>query len=164
LSDFPFSIGYGWGFPETSINLDGAMQSIWLRPINFINKVARFFHLIPEQPESIQMISDMIYRLLPTIDISEMIEEINRIQDKIEIPNPIILEELPPMVYCIDYNVTTVVAGDYLSYWIMDAPYQGLLMNAYYSPEVKNFIKFSVNPQPFIPFLQSIEIELTNHS
>ena len=145
--DFPLSVGKAWGISETVITLDGEIQSIWLRPLNFIHKIARLLNLIPEE---FMDISDMINDLLPVIDIGDALE-ILRGSNSIEIP------ETPPLFYCASYETINVPAGSYDAYKIvfpMDTGYYC------YAPEAKNIVKIEGNVQQLIPYIENISMEL----
>ena len=145
--DFPLSVENFWGIPETVITVDGKIQSIWLRPLNIIHKIARLLNLIPEE---FMDISNIINDLLPVIDIGDTLE-ILKGSNSIEIP------ETPTLFYCESYETINVPAGSYDAYKIIFPMDMGYYC---YAPEAKNIVKIEGNVQQLIPYIENISMEL----
>jgi len=145
--DFPLSVENFWGIPETVITVDGKIQSIWLRPLNIIHKIARLLNLIPEE---FMDISNIINDLLPVIDIGDALE-ILKGSNSIEIP------ETPTLFYCESYETINVPAGSYDAYKIIFPMDMGYYC---YAPEAKNIVKIEGNVQQLIPYIENISMEL----
>ena len=145
--DFPLSVENFWGIPETVITVDGKIQSIWLRPLNIIHKIARLLNLIPEE---FMDISNIINDLLPVIDIGDTLE-ILKGSNSIEIP------ETPTFFYCESYETINVPAGSYDAYKIIFPMDMGYYC---YAPEAKNIVKIEGNVQQLIPYIENISMEL----
>jgi len=127
ILDFPLNTEKSWGFPPTSISLDGTIKSPYLRLFNVMHGLARIFNLIPDE---LKEISDITTELLPVIDIGKTLELLG-------VPNPLDVPEIPPIFSCSNQETIDVGAGTFDAYNISVI---GGLGNMYYAPEVGTFI------------------------
>ena len=147
LLDFPINTDSEWGLPAGNITIDGTVNSIWLRILNIVNKLAKIIGMEFIPPE--------LEQFLPVIDLSEVLESFG-FPSTMEIPE---LEESfrkAPFI-CSDQKTISVEAGTFDSYKITVLSGMG---DIYYSPEVKNIVKITGYIGNFIPYLEDIDIEL----
>ena len=151
LLDFPINTDSEWGLPAGNITIDGTVNSIWLRILNIVNKLAKIIGMEFIPPE--------LEQFLPVIDLSEVLESFG-FPSTMEIPE---LEESfrkAPFI-CSDQKTISVEAGTFDSYKITVLSGMG---DIYYSPEVKNIVKITGYIGNFIPYLEDIDIELVSVS
>jgi len=165
IIEFPLAIGKFWGFPATNFSLGGTIESPWLKFANFLNNIARIPGVIPllavilnTDPYLLENISDILYDILPVIDIDYVLNKYVETGNVFEIP------EVPPLLLCIGKDNITVPAGEdpFEAYNI--SLMGSNIGNIYYSPEVGNIIKIVGNFKDVLPFVSDINAELVAYS
>ena len=162
LLDFPLNTSKMWGLPATNITLSGKIESPWLNFVNVLNNILRIpivtqvvAAITEMDPEKIKQASDILYDILPVINIDYVITKYLNISNTFEIP------EIPaPILYCNKTVEVSTEAGDFVAYEISIL---GELGKIYYAPELKNIIKISGELGDILPFLTNIEMELTDY-
>jgi len=151
LLDFPLSTDSEWGLPAGNITIDGTVESVWLRILNIVNKIAKIIgkDFIPPELE----------QFLPVIDLSEVLESYD-FPTTMEIPEVTKSFRKAPFI-CSDQKTISVEAGTFDAYKITALSGMG---DIYYSPEVKNIVKITGYLGNFIPYLEDIDIELVSVS
>jgi hypothetical protein len=151
---FPIAIGNYWNIKSTVLSIDGFIKSPWLRVINIVHNILRFFNFIPG---TYMDLSDKIAGVLPVIKIKETLSAFN-------ISNLFFINESdgPPRFICIDFEQITV-QGDILEcYNITIAD----VASIYYSAEIGNIAKFYIygNLLYAFPDLQHYFSDISNIS
>ncbi len=142
--DFPINADETWGLPQINVTIDGEIRSIWLRLANVANKILSLFGMGFIPPELAQF--------LPIVDISEVLNAFN-ISDKMPLP------KVPDIFESSSQKSITVEAGTYDAY---DISILDGIGNMYYSPEVGMILKMTGNFNDMFPFMQDINIELSD--
>ena len=147
LIDFPIDGESYWGIPAFTITIDGTAESIYLRILHFINRLAGIIGLDFIPPE--------IQQFLPVIEISDILDFVG-IANEIEIPE---LEETlrKPTFECKGMKSVNVPAGTFSSYEISLG---GGLGDMYYSPDKENIVKIEGYLGEFIPVANNLNLEL----
>jgi len=151
ILEFPINTDSEWGLPAGNVTIDGTVNSIWLRILNIINKLAKIIGMEFIPPE--------LEQFLPVIDLSEVLESFG-VPSTMEIPE---IEESfrkAPFI-CSDQKTISVEAGTFDAYKITVLSGIG---DMYYSPEVKNIVKITGYIGNFIPYVEDIDIELVSVS
>ena len=160
ILDFPLNTSKAWGLPATNISIAGTIKSPWLNLVHLLNTILRIPGIMEivaaftgTDPLEIQYISDILFDILPIIDIEYVLNEYLPIGNVFEIP------EIPPMLYCNSTENITVKAGNFSAYKInlMGADDLGYI---YYAPSAKNIIKITGKLGDFLPFVTDINMEL----
>lgn len=161
--DFPFNTSKAWGLPATNISITGTIKSPWLNLVHFINNILRIPGIMEivagftgSDLADMQNISDILYDILPIINIEYVLNEYLPIGNIFEIP-----EIPPPMLFCNATENITTEAGTFEAYKISIL---GVLGKMYYAPGIKNIIKISGQLGDLFPFLKDINMELTKTS
>jgi len=132
-----------WWIKESNISIGGEIDSPFLRIINFVHKIVRFFNIIPEQYTNL---SNLINDILPVIDIGQTM-------DLLIGKNYYVIDERPDMIIlCVNNEIIDVHDKSYDCYNIT-------LMgigNIYYSSEVGNIIKITFKGEKLIEIFQNI--------
>jgi len=165
IIEFPLNTSKCWGLPYTNFSLGGTIESPWLKIANILNNIARIPGVIPllatllkTDPELLENISDVLYDILPVIDIEYLLNTYVGTGNTFEIP------EVPPILCCFGMDNVTVPARE--------EPFEAfnisLLMsglgNMYYSSEVGNIIKIVGNFEEVLPFISNINAELISYN
>jgi len=145
--DFPIEIGNIWGITETTLSVNGKIESICLRPINFIHHLARFLNLIPSE---FMETSDLLNDILPDLDIGQILMLLQN-------TNTFDIPETSSVFLCTSYEPVNVPAGVFASYKIQ-LPVNSTTL--YYSPEIGNIVCIEGNIQQFLPYVENISMEL----
>ena len=140
---FPLEDGKTWGFEPNviTVSIGGTVDSIWLRILNFINKI---IPIIPEQ----------FAQFLPVVDIAEVLESFG-IPSEIEIPFPLGMDHYKS-TYFFKVNGDKNVG----SYSCKDISILDDNAHFYYSPDAKNMVKMVAHLSDYIPILEDINLEL----
>jgi hypothetical protein len=146
IIDFPLNIEKNWTLPSIIFSIDGQIRSIWLNFFNFFIRIFRIF--------GIDIIPPEIARLLPRIDIGNLIIALNG--DNIIHINSSIWQE-SPLIGIDTYDNITVPAGTFKAYDIILPIGLG---NLYYSPEIGNIVKMTIEP---INAVINMELKETNY-
>jgi hypothetical protein len=109
LMDFPLSVEKMWGLPYMNITVDGEINSVWLRLLNFCYRLLAFFDIDIFPPE--------IEHVLPSIDISEILHMV------LGISNPLTIPRIDFFFYCLRTENIDVPAGSFISYNITNLVY-----------------------------------------
>jgi len=151
LIQYPFEVGDGWPLQESTLTIDGTIESPYFRLLMIVNRVARLFGM--------EIIPQEIAQYLPIIDLSEMLTDFG-------IPNEMTLSELDefwdekPFVCKSEENVN-VDAGSFTTSNINFFFGSGEL---FYAPEVQNMVKIRANLNRFIPIMDDISLDLIDYS
>ena len=148
LIDFPLNTGNIWSFEENmvTVSIGGSVESVWLRILNFINKI------IPVVPE-------YLAKYLPSVDIAEVLADFG-IQTEYEIEIP---DNLPT-----DYAHASILEGK--GQETINVPagnYNAALISVleenvkmYFSEDAKNIVKISSPISDYIPIFEDLQLEL----
>jgi hypothetical protein len=147
LIEFPIDGDSYWGVPAFTITIDGTAESIYLRILHFINKLAGIIGLEFIPPE--------LQGFFPVIEISDILDFLG-IENTIEIPET---EETlrKPTFECKGLKSINIPAGTFNSYVISIA---GGLGDMYYSAEKENIVKIEGYLGEFIPVADNLNLEL----
>lgn len=167
IIDFPLNVSNIWGIPGTNVSLDGTIKSPWLYFINLIHNIARrpipwlivvfIANTLGIDEQTVKTISDMIYDILPIINISYVL------QQYLEIGNYFEILEIPTIFIC---NGTENITIDGKTYNTYNISIIGGIGNIYYAPDAGNIVKISGYFKNIIPFISDLNIELmeTNYT
>jgi hypothetical protein len=144
LLDFPLNTSKVWNLAYTNCSVDGSIQSIWFKIINFINIIADLL--------SIELLPPELSDLLPVLDIGDLLVLIYG-TNVFEIP------EVPFAFACSSMDNITVEAGTYSAYNISIV---GGLAQCYYAPEVGNVAKLYGDFTELLPYIQELNMELVD--
>jgi hypothetical protein len=151
---FPIAIGNYWNIKSTILSIDGFIKSPWLRVINLVHNILRFFNYIPDP---YMELSDKIADILPVIKIKETLSAFN-------ISNHFFINESdgPPRFICIGYEQIIVEGDIFECYNITIAD----IASIYYSAEIGNIAKFYIygNLLSAYPDLQYYFSDISNIS
>ena len=158
LISFPIAIGNYWDIKSTILSVDGFIKSPWLRILNIVHNILRFFNFIPE---TYIEYSDILADILPVIKIKETLSAFN-------MSNYFFIEEFdgPSRFACFDYGQITV-QGDILECYNITIANIACI---YYSAEIGNIAKFYIygdllsaypDLQYYFSSISNINIELT---
>ena len=144
---FPLADGNTWGFETNviTVSIGGSVDSIWLRILNFINKI---IPIIPEQ----------FAQFLPVVDIAEVLESFG-IPSEMEIPFPLNMDHYKSTVFFKvngDKSVNTG-AGNFNC---KDISILDDNAHFYYCPDAQNMVKMVAHLSDYIPILEDINLEL----
>lgn len=151
IINFPINTDKTWGIPSVNVTVDGDIKSIWFRIIKVVNTFARLF--------GIQLIPPEYARLLPVIDIPELLNLFN-ISNKIQIPkiwDPL-YHDIHPFK-CASKTSVSVPAGTFSAYDIQMVRAIGQI---YYSSDAENIVKIKGNFNDILPIVEDFDMELTN--
>lgn len=152
ILQFPLENDKIWGIPANAVtvNIDGSVESIWLRILNFLNK---FVDIVP--PE--------FAKYLPDIDVSEILNDYG-IDTEYEIDIP----EIPATILAYHKDTTdlfgvmgsesiNIKAGTFNA-----AKISMLKDNAkfYYAESEGTIIKFFGHAHDYIPIIDNVNLEL----
>ena len=106
----------------------------------------------------LENISDILYDILPVIDIEYLLNKYIETGNVFEIP------EVPPILSCFGIDNITVP--------VREEPFEAYnislmgssIGNIYYSPETGNIIKIAGNFKDVLPFVSDINAELVSYS
>lgn len=148
MLQFPLENEDKWEIPANTatITIDGAIKSIWLRILKFIN---RFVSIVP--PE--------FAKHLPNIDISELLNDMG-IDTFYEIEIPEITEpvlEESPIFWVKGSETVNTPAGSFDAVKVSVVEDNAKL---YYSESEGNFVKIVGSISDYIPILDDITLEL----
>ncbi|MBN2603015.1 MAG: hypothetical protein JXA91_02650 [Candidatus Thermoplasmatota archaeon] len=147
LIDFPISGESHWGVPAFTVTIDGTAESIYLRILYILNRLAGIIGLDFIPPE--------LQQFLPVIVISDVLDFLG-FENTIEIPE--LVETLrKPTFECSGMKSINVPAGTFNSYEISLG---GGLGDMYYSPEKENIVKVVGYLGEFIPVTDNLDLEL----
>ncbi|MEF8848161.1 MAG: C1 family peptidase [Candidatus Thermoplasmatota archaeon] len=142
--DFPLKKEKNWDTTYTKIKIDGSIDSIWFKILNFVNKISDK-KIIPKP------YSD----LLPSADISKAMKMLT---GKTDFYLPVI-EDLE----CTQKKTIGTKAGTFEAYKVQIMPF----IDYYYSPNLKNIIKLSIektiNDTPYGNMSTNIKGEITSY-
>ena len=144
LIDFPISINKTWILPETTITIDGEITSIFLKLMNFINKIAGLFN--------VDLIPSEFAEFLPNIDIGDVLNGIGN-------GNSFLLPE-NPNIGCYSIEDISIDAGTYNVYNITVPGISESIGNFYYSTEAGFIIKALIRLDELLPPGQPITISI----
>ncbi|RLF39837.1 MAG: hypothetical protein DRN00_00920 [Thermoplasmata archaeon] len=145
LVKFPLSAGDCWGLKAAtvSIELEGSIESLWLRVLYTLNKVAKLF--------GFRLIAPEYEKLLPVIKIAGVKMSFN-------------LPEIFGRAYadistfeCEEIENVTVEAGSFSAYKIFSVRHIG---EYWYSPEAKMFVMAKGNFNGLCPVVKDFVLEL----
>ena len=152
ILQFPLENENIWGFPANTVTvtIDGSIESIWLRVLNFVNK---FVPIIPEE----------FAQYLPDIDISEILNDYG-----IDTSYQIDIPEIPAVVLAYHRDTTALFkvegsetintqAGSFNATKISILKDNGKM---YYSESEGNVIKIIGHVSDYIPIIDDINLEL----
>ncbi len=138
LLTFPLNESSVWGLPASKVTLSGTIDSPWFSVINRVNHFIRTWNLIGPVAnmtgmtvEETQHISDVLYDILPTVDIAHVMNTYLH-------GNSINITATPELFYCTGTESVTVPAGTFTAYNIS---LFGGLGYMYYAPEAGHIIK-----------------------
>ena len=149
---FPLENENIWGFPANTVtvDIDGSIESIWLRILNFVNK---FVPIIPEE----------FAQYLPDIDISEILNDYG-IDTNYQIDIPEVPANLLPyhddttaLFEVAGSENINVEAGQFNAVKISIIDDNGRM---YYSESEGNIIKIIGYVSDYIPIIDDINLEL----
>lgn len=152
ILQFPLENENIWGFPANTITvtIDGSIESIWLRILNFVNK---FVPIIPEE----------FAQYLPDIDISEILNDYG-IDTEYQIDMPEVPANLlpyhsdtTPLFEVMGSENINVEAGQFNAVKISIIDDNG---GMYYSESEGNIIKIIGYISDYIPIIDDINLEL----
>lgn len=152
ILQFPLENENMWGIPANTVTvtIDGSIESIWLRILNFLNK---FINIVPEE----------IAKYLPNIDISEVLNDFG-IDTTYEIDIP----EVPANLLSYHKDTTALFevkgsenintqAGSFNAVKISIIKDNGKI---YYSESEGNIVKMIGYVGDYIPIIEDINLEL----
>ena len=138
LLTFPLNETSVWGLPASKVTLSGTIDSPWFKVINRVNHFIRNWKLIGlvanmtgMTVEQTQHISDVLYDILPTVNIAHVMNTYLH-------GNSINITAVPDLFYCVDTESVTVPAGTFTAYNIS---LFGGLGYMYYAPQAGHIIK-----------------------
>jgi len=152
ILQFPLENNNYWGFPANTLTMtiDGSIESIWLKVLNFLNK---FIEIVP--PELAQY--------LPDIDISEVLND-QGIQTIYEIDIPEVPAQLFPYhddttaLFEVDGSeIVNVQAGQFNAAKISIMDNNG---HIYYSEDEGNIVKIVGYLSEYVPIIEDLNLEL----
>lgn len=152
ILQFPLEKDKIWGVPpnKVTINIDGSIESIWLRILNFVNK---FIPIVP--PE--------FAKYLPNVDISEVLNDYG-IPTQYQIDTPEIPDTLlryhkyaVSLFWVKGSETVETPAGSFDAAIISHLADNG---ETYYSESVGNIVKFVAHLNEYIPIIEDISLEL----
>jgi hypothetical protein len=159
---FPFELGENWGIPANDIILTGSIESPDLVLINNLNNIINpIFHIINDtigiDISKLVKLSDILYDILPVIDISHLLNEIMDVGNVFPIP-----EVLP--IICFFGKDDIKVPARELPFDACNISFFGTgLGNIYYAPDAGNIIKITGNFEEVLPFINNINAELIDY-
>jgi hypothetical protein len=155
VMQFPLETNKIWGFPANTItvSIDGSVESIWLRILNFLN---RFINIIPAE----------FAKYLPNIDISEILNDLG-----IETSYAIDIE-MPANLLPYHYDNTSLFevigtenintpAGSFNAAFMAIADLNGRM---YYAENAGYIVKISGFLSEYIPIISDLNLELISKS
>ncbi|HMA82822.1 MAG TPA: C25 family cysteine peptidase [Candidatus Thermoplasmatota archaeon] len=150
LLQFPLETGEFWGISESLVyvNIDGSVESIWLRLVNILNK---FVQVIP--PE--------FAKYLPKVDISEVLNDFGiQTEYEMELSEMTQIEDSPLFEVkgkeTVETNLDTF---DTAAISILEG--NG---DMYFSESVKNVVKITSPISEYVPIFNDINLELVDYS
>lgn len=135
LIDFPLSVDKTWSLPATTITVDGKITSIFLKLLNFINKIAGLFN--------IDLLPSELAEFLPDVDIGDVLNGYGN-GNSFSIPEN-------PNIGCFSKNDISVGAGTYNAYNITVPGISESIGNLYYASEVGYIIKALIRLDELLP-------------
>jgi hypothetical protein len=164
IIEFPLNIGKYWGLPATNFTLCGTIESFWLKVANAVNNIVRLPGVIPllavilnTDQYLLENISDVLYDILPKIDIEYVLNEYVESGNVFEIP------AVPPILACFGIDNITVPARQNPFEAHNISLIGSNLGNIYYAAEAGNIIKISGNFEDVLPFVSNINAELISY-
>jgi len=176
IINFPLNVSNIWGVPGTSISIDGTIKSPYLNLLDSLNRRVRnhwnltflimilimeiygeiYGYTIDEDvlaaiKEAAKTISDILFDILPVINISYVLTNYMQIGNVFETP------EIPAILLCESTEDITVQGNSYNAYNISVI---GGIGNIYFAPDAGNIVKISGHFKDIIPFVSDLNIEL----
>ncbi len=146
LLQFPLENGNDWTIEENkvTVSIDGSVESIWLRLLNFVDK---FVDIVPDE----------IAQFLPNVDVSEVLNYYG-MDTVYEIDIPEIPEVEKTPLFMVDGSESvSVQAGTFNAAKISIFEHNADL---YYAEGKGNIIKLSGYLSEYIPIFEDINLEL----
>lgn len=151
LLNYPLELGKGWGLPAATITIDGTVTSKYFKIISILDRLAGLFGR--------DLLPSYIADLLPVIDISELFETLgmSNVMEIAELDN---LFDEHTLKVRTEEDVT-VEAGTFTTYNIWFFVGAGEL---FYAPDVDNIVKIDANVNRYIPYMDTISLDLVSYT